>query len=399
MSADAQEASPPPPKPAIKMLFLPPPMEGTISMGIYDSTGKLVRTLHREAEVDSSAFVKDINGLITFWDGKDDAGNVMPAGKYSAHGIMVGDLKVEGEAFLCNDWAEEGTPRIRRITSLGSFEGSNPTVTFGVELGDGKIAQAQCSASGTLTLLSGTDSAEIKLPKPDLSKITKADPKETTLDSAQGRDGSIWVVDRAADGGIEVKQFAQNGEFLRRLSIDANQPLPKQIAVSKTTDAICLLEENAQSQRLRWLELSTAAAGEPNVSNWTEVLSKTITFNDRFEQVQPILKMPSGKPVVPQTKASVSLVPNPMLNEKVTSQEISVGFDAGGSFLTSGDGLILKRITDTPLLKWAILAQDPESKALVVFQSDGAVVEEYRISAIANMMTFDYGEFSFTPAK
>jgi hypothetical protein len=35
----------------VKIEFLPPPMEGTISLGVYNGEGKLVRTLAREAEV------------------------------------------------------------------------------------------------------------------------------------------------------------------------------------------------------------------------------------------------------------------------------------------------------------------------------------------------------------
>jgi len=361
-------------------------------MGIYDSTGKLVRTLHREADVQSNAFFKEINGLVTFWNGKDDSGNPVPAGKYSARGFTVGNLQIEGEAFLCNDWAsEDNSPRIRRITKLGALTDS---VNLGVELVDGKPAQARCASSGTLSL----DGAEVGGQMPEVSKTLKT--AETPLASSPGREGSTWVIDRATDGAIEVKQFSQAGEFLRRLSIDPTQPLPKQIAASKTSDAICLLEENAQCQRFRWLQLAQAqpaAADQPTaqpVSTWTEVLSKTIIFNDRFEQVQSILKLPGGKPVVAQTKLSVSLVANPLLQDKVTNLEISLGFDASGSFIKSAGGLVLKRITDTPFLKWAVISQDPESKALVVFQSDGAVVEEYRIGAIANIMAFEYGEFT-----
>src|SRR5690349_13599032 len=37
---------------SVKISFLPPPMEGTISLGIYDGTGKLVRVLVQEGNVD-----------------------------------------------------------------------------------------------------------------------------------------------------------------------------------------------------------------------------------------------------------------------------------------------------------------------------------------------------------
>ena len=77
----------------VKISFLPPPLEGTISLGIYDRDGKLVRVLHREAELADFEVAPD--ALRTAWDGKDDGGAQMPPGKYSAHGFAIGELHVE----------------------------------------------------------------------------------------------------------------------------------------------------------------------------------------------------------------------------------------------------------------------------------------------------------------
>jgi hypothetical protein len=68
-------------------------MEGTISLGIWDSNDKLVRVLHREAKIDT--FEVEENSLSTKWDGKNDAGEDLPAGKYRARGYLAGKLKVE----------------------------------------------------------------------------------------------------------------------------------------------------------------------------------------------------------------------------------------------------------------------------------------------------------------
>jgi hypothetical protein len=62
-------------------------MEGTISLGIFDSNRKLVRILDREAKIDS--FTINENSLSTTWDGKNDAGEDLPPGKYHARGYMV----------------------------------------------------------------------------------------------------------------------------------------------------------------------------------------------------------------------------------------------------------------------------------------------------------------------
>ena len=78
---------------SVRISFLPPPLEGKVSLGIYDSRGELVRVLHKEAAF--SEFTIGADALITKWDGKDDAGKDRPAGKYRARGFLVGSLKVE----------------------------------------------------------------------------------------------------------------------------------------------------------------------------------------------------------------------------------------------------------------------------------------------------------------
>lgn len=78
---------------SVRISFVPPPMEGTISLGIFDSDKKLIRVLHREAKVHD--FTIDETSLTTAWDGKNDRGEDLPAGKYHARGFMVGDLKIQ----------------------------------------------------------------------------------------------------------------------------------------------------------------------------------------------------------------------------------------------------------------------------------------------------------------
>jgi hypothetical protein len=102
----AQEQSPasspsPTPTPAptaapsrsARISFVPPPLDGTITLGIYDRDGKLVRTLVQEGAVDE--FDVGADALNAKWDGKNDRDEDSPPGKYHARGFMVGHLKVE----------------------------------------------------------------------------------------------------------------------------------------------------------------------------------------------------------------------------------------------------------------------------------------------------------------
>ena len=68
-------------------------MEGTISLGIYDQSGKLVRVLHQNAQLND--FTIGADALVTRWDGKDDTGQDLPAGQYHARGYLIGPFKLE----------------------------------------------------------------------------------------------------------------------------------------------------------------------------------------------------------------------------------------------------------------------------------------------------------------
>jgi hypothetical protein len=68
-------------------------LEGTISLGIYDGTGALVRVLYQQAQLNEFAIGAD--GLVTEWDGKNDVEQDLPAGKYHARGYLIGSLKLQ----------------------------------------------------------------------------------------------------------------------------------------------------------------------------------------------------------------------------------------------------------------------------------------------------------------
>src|SRR5260221_14464840 len=80
-----------------QLIFIPPPEEGVISLGVYDSGEKVVRERKRAAELDS--FKSGLNGLFCDWDGKDSKGDPAPAGKYSAGGRLGGDGNVTAQPY------------------------------------------------------------------------------------------------------------------------------------------------------------------------------------------------------------------------------------------------------------------------------------------------------------
>jgi len=101
------------------------PDDGRITLGVFDGAGHLVRTLHHLSRQED--FRIGINGLITAWDGKDDAGKPLPAGNYHVRGYLVGEsVKVAGEDFLFNDFAaDSGFPGISHILDFSLLEGGD----------------------------------------------------------------------------------------------------------------------------------------------------------------------------------------------------------------------------------------------------------------------------------
>jgi hypothetical protein len=402
--------TPPAPERSVRISFLPPPLDGTISLGIYDAKGKLVRVLHREADINE--FKIGADALSTTWDGKDDAGASVPAGKYSAHGFVVGDLKTEGVGFFFNDWiTSDDSPRITRVANLREL---SDKLLLMVDLPDEQAATISCDLSGKIleSRLEGPDRfTELFEPghagvqvengkllinaadgwKP-VSWPTLIKPEQ----AAMGSGGSIWVIDHVAEDGaaLEVKQFAANGDFLRRLAYQPNDPKPKAVAASKGDDRIFVLEEGPEFQRVRGLSLlvTKAEGNQQSISDWKVDFDKRIVAHRDFAIVdgKPVPSPPAGANA--PEKLKIKLQPNPLMNDERVTVELAVGLDEDGSFLKANDGLPLCSISETPKLIRALLASHGAS-AVDVFQDDGAVVEQFRVTGVDQMMSFDCGGF------
>lgn len=386
--AFAQEspAPPVPPTPSsnqVRLSFVPPPMEGTISLGIYDSNQKLVRILHREAALED--FEVGSDALVAAWDGNNDAGERLPPGRYHARGFAVGEVEVEGIGFFFNDWVmDERSPRVKTVSDVGYEDGRwrllvETTVSQSEILvldSKGKFVSQRADARGV----------EQCTPPPAL-------PLVRFVHCAAGKDRSLWVIDRIDADASEtsVKQFSQTGELLRRLSINAGDPQPVRIAASVKEESVLLSEASESNQRVRALTLmETTRVGEQAVSDWKVDFEKKIVAHKDF-------RIEDGKPVVTGGKSApekitVALEANPLEGDKKSTADLSVGYDADGSFLQTADGLPLQTISETPQLTRVVLSPRAE-KSLDVFQDDGAVVEQFRLTALDQLMAFDCGEF------
>ena len=384
------------------IVFLPPPMDGagTISLGIFNGAGKLVRTLHRETSRDD--FKAGENGLITRWDGRDDAGQPAPFGKYGVRGWMSGDLGVEGVAFHGNDWIKEESPRFTRVAAVKGVGRDEVQVTLRTADGREETLGWKLAREGEpppkSEVSAAVEDGKLIIRREGESAPVLFGEGESPVACVSGSRGRVWAIVQTP-GGREVRAYSPDGEFLRRLPYEKGEPQPVQIAASQWSEMIFLLDENASEQRLRSLALGTsdqqsaASPQSPAKSAWRVTYLKRIVKSDTFADIAAHLGR--AKPVKAEPVVKIQVRANPLLGDAKADASLKISVDADGVILKTADDLPLARLTTAHNLKWAALVK--EGAALVLFQGDGCVVEEFKISHSENLMSFDGGDVELRP--
>lgn len=210
------------------------PSEGRVTLGVFDDHGKLVRRLHELTP--ESDFKKGLNGLITSWDGADDSGHRLPAGRYYVRGYLAGDVEVHGERFHFDDWiTETADPEIVRIDDFhllpnfeailiaGKVDGTKAALRFSPEAGFRWIraipAEAGASAVDAewLHIVAGENVLKLALEngEPGESRsigagapVTAASASEGGLDLARGTEIVRLTAQGVESGGGTPVVFA-----------------------------------------------------------------------------------------------------------------------------------------------------------------------------------------------
>jgi hypothetical protein len=175
----------PTPLRSVRISFVPPPIEGKISLGIYDENNQLVRVLHQEADLDD--FTVGADALVTKWDGKDDFGYDLWPGTYHGRGFLIAPIMIEeittGETVMPVD----AQPIKVRLVANPLEKNERPTVQLSGGIDD---EDALLRTVDGLPLLTVTQA-------PDLKRVVlTSDPD-----------------------GKNVTMFVEAGEAMRRFSI------------------------------------------------------------------------------------------------------------------------------------------------------------------------------------
>jgi len=183
---------------AVEIRFVPAASEGTVSLGIFDASGQLVRLLCDEWPM--ANFSVGLNGLSTEWDGKDDSGKPVAPGTYRARGFVVGPIDVQGEAIHFNGWIDsEDAPPIVSVAATCLLPGGDMLIA--ARLVGNKGALFRYSPQGT------------KLWQTLATEALAAPVENVRLAAAEGRgfvllDKKIRALDLASGKEIPVSLIA-----------------------------------------------------------------------------------------------------------------------------------------------------------------------------------------------
>lgn len=395
---NADPAPPALPQSDVRINFVPPPMDGTLSVGVFNEEGKLVRTLHKEAT--KKDFTVGVNGFITGWDGKDDAGADQPPGKYKVRGWMVGELAVEGVAYHGNDWMKaDDSPRVVRaigVKNVGQDEihvwlehirGEQLEFSWSMKKEGAeppKVSAIALAEGGKLMVRNpGVEPAEVALAEGEKAVVATV-----------GFGNTVWAIVETA-AGREVRAYSNTGEYLRRLSYAQGEPAPQQIAASMWGSTIFLIEEGGGEQRVRALTMGPESAADGTKkdgpkSTWKAVYFKRILASAKFEDIAGKLGRP--KPFEAEPEIKITTKANPLAENNAKGEvNVRIVTTTSGAVLQTTEGLDLIHLSDTPGLKWAVMGR--EDKIITILQGDGALVEEFKIGNQSNLMSFDAGEY------
>lgn len=465
---------------AVEIRFVPAFPDGAVSLGIYDTEGRLVRVLCEEWPFDR--FAVGLNGLSTSWDGKDAAGHPVSAGSYRARGYVVGSVEVEGEAIWFNDWmGEVDAPAIEAIAAVGVLPGGDlllaarltgdrgallrcalydeirwqvlatePLVERSgpvrlalasdrvyllfsgclraIDLQSGKEMSVVPPAESprdvsvwgdrvavldrdTVKIFSVADAAlhkEFAAPQPgakaiallsdgsiaaagadgslwrhdgDWSRIDLADGVKVRL-LAPGLEGTFWVAEESVGGLVAVAQYSPHeGRLAEWPSAGASEALVS-LAASAESDSFAAVLDSPGHNRTVAIRRQTVGG------SWEWAADKTITDSASFGWTSAGLSPDTGQR--PETIA-VRLAENPLDPAAPRTLVLRATADEAGTGLTTADGLPLIRVSEEAGFFRVMVRPGTTSGEVRFYQGDGARVEEYLLTGLGAVASFDAG--------
>ena len=201
-----------------------------------------------------------------------------------------------------------------------------------------------------------------------------------------GLEGTFWVTATdPEDGKPFTGQFDKQGEFLRAYRDEFS---PVKVRASNAVEEIAVLETNGPAQRLRVLSLHEANSESPG--DWAIIFEKTIQDCRRFGIVDGRLAADAG--TATQTDQVDIRLATGGLTPTSQTLAVRVTFDRAGLWLETQSGLRLAFLASQPNVRRVALLLGLEKEFLSVYAGDDAVVAEYSVRGLGNIVEIDAGE-------
>lgn len=411
-------------KPAVQVEIVPPPLEGTVSIGVFDAKGKCVRVLAKNAAQDSLPAA--LNGWAISWDGKTTDGREAAAGNYEIRGCIVGnEVKADGVAWHFNDWLDPEHPE-DAPTGIEDVE-LLPDGDFAVQFGSkwsvftpdgsrrGISAHPERSKSGSAIAVKGNqtacfDGSKLWLWKGGEPEELPIHPDGEILDLTFGGESTLWWIAKTPEGRtLHSLNLADEKE--RELVPDDSSGTMSAISVSADDHTIALLNRDEQATTFRILRLIDQPPGEKSepgqiISVWKTLLQRQITPCGEFGFTEKGGLIPQGK-IDARQSLQIPLIENPLTPGMRTRLQIRLAAGDGGVWISTSDGLPLIPVAAGMVSSRMAIVDggQPGSARVFLLQSVGvpdsilqpAAVAEYAITRLENMMTFTAGSVQWPP--
>lgn len=253
------------------------------------------------------------------------------------------------------------------------------------------VQSLAATRAGAVAVGSSGDAVEILWLFEDGERAFRWDSGLEVFATAPGADGeSIWIAVEG-EGHRMVREFDAEGESLRELLIEPENPMPTRISTASGMLGLF----SSWDSGTRWIVLKreadsgTEAAADSRTVDWRIISDRTTTDSDAFGLRRGVLVADGERATLP-TSLEVRLEPNPLAPRRRQTLKLDIRVEGGRAWITAEDGLRLVPVSEGGA--WARVGMEAGAPGEAsVFLGDGWVVEEFLVRGLGAIYAFDAG--------
>ncbi len=265
----------------------------------------------------------------------------------------------------------------------------------------GPVRNLAVTADGVVAI-ADQENTELWWSTPDATERVQFDSDTQINALGTGTDGqAVWIAVSEDNVGF-VREMNPVDGVLRELKIKEEDPLPVQIsAVGNRLGLFHVWDKST-----RWIAMERAGVvgpeltdAEPKTVDWTIMTDRKTTDSADFG-VGPDGLMPDVGEVELLDSVEVTLRPNPLDPDTKETLVVDARSEDGRIWLSADNGLKLVPVSEAgdAWTRVALVADDGAPE-VTLYQGNGWVVEEFLITGLDDIATFDGGTFLLDAGK